>query len=276
MKSFKTISEGLIKEPPQVYKQFEKAVVLFALSHMMDQVGAKYRKPLSEFAKQFGFRTFRKPKPKASTVYKQPHSDIPYQDIDVDPSDKITLFMVYDERNTAHNADYDSDYNGTGNPAITIYVSNYMRNIIDARNDKELLGTIHQIIIRLQADLKHELMHYVQDVFLANKDEKQNQRGKLSDNSIMTDKDKIEYYTSQQEFAPTIRSEIGEFVSEFNPNPPELLDYKKYYNKELKKKFDNSEFFQTLKKHLPEKYKLAVKKFIAGVERYLASKNVKK
>ena len=111
---------------------------------------------------------------------------------------------------------------------------------------------IEQILTRMQADLKHELMHYVQDVFLSNKSEKQVQGG--------NPENEVEYYTSQKEFDPTIRSEIGEFLAA------------RSYNQSLQKHIDQSKFFRILKKHAPKKYKIASKKFVVGVQTVLDSK----
>ena len=104
----------------------------------------------------------------------------------------------------------------------------------------------------MQADLKHELMHYVQDVFLSNKSEKQVQAG--------SNEDDVEYFTSQKEFDPTIRSEIGEFLAS------------RRYNTSLQKHMDLSRFFKILKKHAPKKYKIASKKFVVGVQKALDNK----
>lgn len=259
MKSFKTIfNEGLIKVPPNIYKSFESALLGFAFSHMVVEVDEEGISGVKRVAKKYGVRRFPKPKNKASLSIKNPDRDIPYIDHDIDPSDKISLFLIFDERDAVHNADYDFNYKG--NPAITVYVSNYVREIREAYDEDEAEFMAEQIVIRLIADLKHELMHYVQDVFLANKDEKQNQQGKLSGNSVMTSQDEIEYFTSQQEFDPTIRSEIGEFLATRSFQPS------------LKKHIDDSKFFQILKKHKRKKYIIAVKKFTAGINRYLESK----
>jgi hypothetical protein len=95
-------------------------------------------------------------------------------------------------------------------------------------------------------------MHYVQDVFLSNKSEKQVQTG--------NPEDEVEYYISQKEFDPTIRSEIGEFLATRRHKPS------------LQKHIKQSKFFGLLKKHKPEKYKIASKKFVIGVQKALDSK----
>jgi len=255
------LTEGLVKEPPNVYKKFENALLTFAFSHMILEVEEEGISGVKKVAKKYGVRRFVKPAKKASIIYKNPDQDIPYLDDDTDPSDKITLFMIYDETGPAHKADYDFNYNG--NPAITVYVANYVREIREAFDEDEAMFMSEQIATLLQADLKHELMHYVQDVHLSNKDERQNQQGKLSGRATMTKQDEIEYFTSQQEFDPTIRSEIGEFLvaRTYQPSP--------------KVHIDKSNFFQILKKHAPKKYRIAVKKFTAGIQRYMDSRKTK-
>ena len=204
------MTEGLIQVPPKVFKKFEGALLTFAFSHMVVEVDEEFIKVVKNVARKYGVRRFVKAVPNASVMFKKPHLDITYADFEIDPSDRIDLFMVFDEREIIHNADYDIDHPKTGNPAITFYVSNYVREIREAFDEDDAISTAEQTATRLQADLRHELMHYVQDVFLQNKDEKQNQQGKMSGAGQMTPEDEIEYFTSQQEFDPTIRSEIGD------------------------------------------------------------------
>lgn len=265
MKTFKNLvlTEGLIQVPPKVFKKFEGALLTFAFSHMVVEVDVEFIKVVKNVARKYGVRRFVKAVPNASVMFKNPHHDIPYADLEIDPSDRIDLFMVFDEREIIHNADYDIDHPKTGNPAITFYVSNYVREIREAFDEDDAISTAEQTATRLQADLRHELMHYVQDVFLQNKDEKQNQQGKMSGAGQMTPEDEIEYFTSQQEFDPTIRSEIGEFLAA------------RSYQPNLLKHMRQSKFFNILKKHKPKMYVIAAKKFVSGVQRFLDSKKTK-
>ncbi len=212
-----------------------------------------FAKAIKRVAIKYGIRRFvRSTVIKSTSSYKDPHQDMPYLDQDVDTSDKITLFMVYDKREASFNSYYDEEHEKTGNPAITFYVFNYVKEILEADKENEAILIIDQILTRIQADLKHELMHYVQDVFLSNKSEKQVQTG--------NPEDEVEYYISQKEFDPTIRSEIGEFLATRRHKPS------------LQKHIKQSKFFGLLKKHKPEKYKIASKKFVMGVQRALDSK----
>jgi len=212
-----------------------------------------FAKAIKRVAIKYGIRRFvRSTVIKSTSSYKDPHQDMPYLDQDVDTSDKITLFMIYDKREASFNSYYDEEHEKTGNPAITFYVFNYVREILEADKENEAILIIDQILTRIQADLKHELMHYVQDVFLSNKSEKQVQTG--------NPEDEVEYYISQKEFDPTIRSEIGEFLATRRHKPS------------LQKHIKQSKFFGLLKKHKPEKYKIASKKFVMGVRRALDSK----
>jgi hypothetical protein len=212
-----------------------------------------FAKAIKRVAIKYGIRRFvRSTVIKSTSSYKDPHQDMPYLDQDVDTSDKITLFMVYDKREASFNSYYDEEHEKTGNPAITFYVFNYVKEILEADKENEAILIIDQILTRIQADLKHELMHYVQDVFLSNKSEKQVQTG--------NPEDEVEYYISQKEFDPTIRSEIGEFLATRRHKPS------------LQKHIKQSKFFGLLKKHKPEKYKIASRKFVMGVQRALDSK----
>ena len=260
MKTFKSFSltEGLIQVPPKVYKKFENALLTFAFAHMSVEVDEEFIKVVKKVGKKYGVRRFPRPTAKARSSYSNPHEDIPYNDAEVDPSKNIMLYLIYNEREIVHNADFDPE-----GPAITIYVSNYVREIREAYEEDEVEFMAEQIVTRMQADLKHELMHYVQEVFLQNKDPRQNQQGKMSGQATMTTQDKVEYFTSQQEFDPTIRSEIGEFLAgrSYQPSP--------------KKHIKDSEFFELLKKHKPKKYRIAVNKFVAGIQRFMDSKKTK-
>ena len=254
MKTFQkfALNEGLIQIPPKIYKHFETALFTFAFSHIINEVGHYgFSKTVTKIAGKYGIRRFIKPTAETNVVYKNHHQDIPYHDWDIDQNETITLFMIYDERDASYNAYYDSEHEKTGNPAITFYVSNYVKEIREAKKDEAVL-IVDQILTRMQADLKHELMHYVQDVFLSNKSEKQVQSG--------SNEDEAEYYISQKEFDPTIMSEIGEFLSTRRQNPS------------LQKHIDQSEFFKTLKRHSPRKYKLAIKKFTIGIQQALDNK----
>ena len=247
------LNEGLIQIPPKIYKHFETALFTFAFSHMINEVGDYgFSKTIKKIAGKYGIRRFIKPAAETNVVYRNPHQDMPYQDWDVDLNDNITLFMVYDEKDASYNSYYDSEHEKTGNPAITFYASNYVKEIREVDKKEEATLIIEQILTRIQADLKHELMHYVQDVFLSNKSEKQVQSG--------SNEDEIEYYTSQKEFDPSIRSEIGEFLAIRRQNPS------------LQKHIDQSKFFNILKKHASKKYKLAIKKFVIGVQQALDNK----
>ena len=247
------IERRINTDTPKIYKHFETALFTFAFSHMINEIGRyNFAKTIKKVAGKHGVRRFIKPTTETNVVYKNPHQDMPYQDWDVDQNANISLFMIYDEKDASYNSYYDSEHEKTGNPAITFYVSNYVKEIREADKKDEAVLIIDQILTRMQADLKHELMHYVQDVFLSNKSDKQVQSG--------SNEDEVEYYTSQKEFDPTIRSEIGEFLATRRQNPS------------LQKHIDQSKFFNILKKHSPKKHKLAIKKFVIGVQQALGNK----
>ena len=298
------ISEGLIKVPQKIYKKFEKSLLEFAFSHMVAEVDLDYVDAIKKVARKNGVRSFKKPQKEVRVKYKRPDVEIPVRKsddyMDIDPVDNLHLFMVFNEKEVVHNADYDTDHDVTGESTITVYVSNYVRDIRDV-NDVDQAGfTASQIVTKLKADLRHEMMHFVQDIYLANKHEKQNQQNPQSGKENRTkreiDKDNINYFTSQQEFDPTIQSEIGEFISNYSTNPPELVDYinrlnlkpnhpdlpefvkkfmQKYFIKQIDRQIKGSDFFKILKKHQPKKYKIAVRKFTVGVNQYLGARKKK-
>jgi len=258
MKTFQNfaLSEGLVQIPPKIYKQFETTLFTFAFSHMINEIGMySFYTTIKKLARKHGIKHFIRPTTKTDVVYKNPHQDMPYPDWDVDQNDDITLFLIYDNKPASYNSYYDTEHVKTGNPAITFYVSNYVKEAHNADNENDIILNVEQILVRMQSDLKHELMHYVQDVFLSNKSEKQVQTG--------NPENEIEYYTSQKEFDPTIMSEIGEFLAI------------RSVNSSLQKHIDQSKFFGLLKKYAPNKYKIASKKFVVGVQLALDRKNKK-
>ena len=298
------ISEGLIKVPQKILKKFEKSLLEYTFSHMVEEVKLEYVDAVKKVARKYGVRSFKKPQKEVRTKYKRPDVEIPVRNIDdfedIDPVDNLHLFMVFNEKKIIHNADYDTDHDVTREPTITVYVSNYVRDIRDVDDADQAGFTASQIVTRLKADLKHELMHFVQDVYLVNKHEKQNQQNPQSGKKNRTKKeeeqDKINYFTSQQEFDPTIQSEIGEFISNYNTNPPELVDYinrlnlkpnhpdlpefkkqfmKKYFTKQINRQIKDSDFFDILKKNQPKKYRIAIRKFTVGVNQYLDARKKK-
>ena len=262
------ISEGLIKVPDRIIKKFEKELLEFAFSHMVVEVDLDYVDAVKKVAKKNGVRSFKKSVKEKKTKYKRPDVEMPYLDWeDVDPVDNLFLILIFDERDATHNADYDTDHEVTGEPTITVYVSNYVRDIREVDTPEQASHMASQIVTKLKADLRHEMMHFVQDIYLANKHEKQNQQNPQSGKENRTkreiDKDNINYFTSQQEFDPTIQSEIGEFISTSSFQPS------------LQKHIAKSDFFRILKKHQPKKYKIAVRKFTVGVNQYLDARKKK-
>ena len=259
------ISEGLIKVPQKILKKFEKSLLEFAFSHMVAEVDLEYVDAVKKVARKNGVRSFKKPQKETRVKYKRPDIEIPVKKeddyMDIDPVDNLHLFMVFNEKEIVHNADYDTDHEVTGEPTITVYVSNYVRDIREAYELDEAVFMASQIVTKLKADLKHEMMHFVQDIYLVNKHEKQNQQKRQSGKN--TKQDKINYFTSQQEFDPTIQSEIGEFIatSSFQPS--------------LEKHIKQSDFFNILKKHQPKKYRIAISKFTVGVNQYLNARKKK-
>ena len=95
---------------------------------MIAETELDFAKAVKNVAKKYGIRRFIRPSiTKSTSSYKDPHQDIPYPDSDVDTSKHITLFMIYDEREASFNSYYDAEHEKTGNPAITFYVSNYVK-----------------------------------------------------------------------------------------------------------------------------------------------------
>ena len=112
-------------------------------SHMINETDKGNVKELKKLASRYGVRNIRRPKNFERVSYKNPDTDVPYADDDIDPVDEISLFMIYDENQITHNADYDTD-NELICPAITFYVANYVRDIREVDNSTQALMLLNK------------------------------------------------------------------------------------------------------------------------------------
>ncbi len=235
--------EGLIKAPPNIYKDFRA----FTLGHALRRCAEDWTSRTSkQIIKRVASSLQVKVPSRQAKVnkyrYSDPHLDLPPQyqhdEIDDDPR-YLNLHVVttpFRDR-----ADYDPK-----TLTVTIYLATYVEEVLGVVDDEsDLEVELMKMCSIIENDVKHELMHYVQDVSLAYKHQKQNQGAKDPNN-------KKQYFLSPQEFDPTIRSEVGEFQARVQRpyTPAKIKDYT-----------SRSEFFKILKKHDKKRYQLAMKKF---------------
>ena len=234
--------EGLIKAPPNIYKDFRG--IHTGTYYVCSRTGTRERQSNhqegcitvssqgSKFSKQPKVNKYR---------YVDPHMDLPpqYQHDEVDDDPRyLNLQVVLTP--SRDRADYEPS-----KMLITIYLATYVDEVLGmVDRESDLEKELVKMCSIIENDVKHELMHYVQDVSLAYKHQKQNQGPKGTSTKA--------YFLSPQEFDPTIRSEVGEFQARVQRpyTPAKIKDYT-----------SKSEFFKILKKHDKKRYQLAMKKF---------------
>jgi len=241
MKSF-GLFEGLIKAPPNIYKDFRA----FTLGHALLKVSKDWnsrtaKATLKKIAQQFHVKIPTKQLRDNHYKWPNPHLDLPpqYQHDEMDDDPDYLRLKVTNEASSLR-ADYDPE-----NWMVTIYLATYVDEVLGLVDDEsDLQVEVTKMCSIIENDVQHELMHYVQDVALAYKHAKQNKGPK--------NKSKKQYFLSPQEFDPTIRSEVGEFQARVQ---------RPYNPSKIKEFIRQSEFFKVLKKHDPKRFKLALKKF---------------
>ena len=241
MKSF-GLFEGLIKAPPNIYKDFRA----FALGHALLRVSKdwntrKAKAILKKISQQFHVKIPTKQLRDNHFKWPHPHTDLPpqYQHDEID-DDPDYLRLNVSNQPSRDRADYDPE-----NWMVTIYLATYVDEVLGLVDDEsDLQVEVTKMCHIIETDVKHELMHYVQDISLQYKHAKQN-KGQVGNK-------KKDYFLAPQEFDPTIRSEIGEFQARVK---------RPYSPSKIKEFTSQSEFFKVLKKHDPKRYKIAMKKF---------------
>ena len=218
--------------------------------------------------------------------------------------DHVTMMINLGGREDAA-MEYDSEYG-----AIYVYLLNYTHDFQALeRDDSEdtVFRELNRIRLRLQSDLEHELMHFMQHVSIGTIDAPRDliaarniyklnnktgkpmkepkhlvhKKGSLihgEGDPVATGQEKTlrgyhrhgkNYYLSPNEFDPTIRSEVGEFMADYSTiasgySPPQN------FKKRILQHFRGSEFFRTLKKYDLPRYQIAIKKFLSELEhRYI-------
>lgn len=234
--------EGLIKAPPNIFKDFRE----FTLGHAIKKVAVDWnnRKSiaiLKKIAQSLHVKIPSKQMRDNHFKYPNPHLDLPkqYQHDEMD-DDPDYLRLNVSLAPSRDRADYDPE-----NWMVTIYLATYIDEVLEMVDDEsDLQREVLKMCTIIETDVKHELMHYVQDVSLQYKHQKQNQGQKGNKRK--------DYFLAPQEFDPTIRSEIGEFQARVQRpySPSKIKDY-----------VSQSEFFKVLKKHDPKRYKIALRKF---------------
>ena len=208
--------------------------------------------------------------------------------------DHVTMIINLGGREDAA-MEYDPEYGGIYVYLLN-YTHDFQALNRDDVEDS-VFRDIHKIRLMLQSDLEHELMHFMQHVSIGTidaprdliaartvyklnsktgkpmKDPKHRvyKKGDMiagKGDPIATGQEKTlrgyhrhgkNYYLSPNEFDPTIRSEVGEFMADYSNVGGD-------FKKQIQQHFSGSEFFRTLKKYDKPRWHIAIKKFLADLE----------
>jgi len=205
MKSF-GLFEGLIKAPPNIYKDFRA----FTLGHALLKVSKdwnskKAKETLKKIAQQFHVKIPTKQLRDNHYKWPNPHLDLPpqYQHDEMDDDPDYLRLKVTNEASSLR-ADYDPE-----NWMVTIYLATYVDEVLGLVDDEsDLQVEVTKMCSIIENDVQHELMHYVQDVALAYKHAKQNKGPK--------NKSKKQYFLSPQELTQQLEVKSVSFRQGYN------------------------------------------------------------
>ena len=261
------LSEGLIAVPPKMAEHIDFLLTFHVLWYIRD----KFRGREEQFPEQY--KAFKELVAKFGEVLPKESYDNSFViPIPMNLQDMPEQYKHFKKTETQilFSLNWDnSDNLGSWNPkhkSISIFPNSiaYFKTFPSHRNHPEdleiALNTMKETII-------HELRHMVQMLLIKHPDQN---KVKTQYNTHGTD-----YWTSPIEFDPMIGSCIEEFMkmwNMFDKNKPPLKKSIKQFVGALPSKFGSfptPSFFTELKKNAPERYKIAVKKFILELEKRL-------
>ena len=303
MKTQDVVSEKLIKVPIIAYQELETPLLDFTFTWLTKVFPrrAMFRDTIKNYMNANGINFM-----KNVSLKRGRHFKVAIDDTRVDWPDKyppprddyefdhVTMMINLGGREDAA-MEYDSEYG-----AIYVYLLNYTHDFQALERDDEedtVFRELNRIRLRLQSDLEHELMHFMQHVSIGTIDAPRDliaarniyklnnktgkpmkepkhlvhKKGSLihgEGDPVATGQEKTlrgyhrhgkNYYLSPNEFDPTIRSEVGEFMADYSNIGG---DFKKQIIQHLR----GSEFFRTLKKYDERRYHIAIKKFLGDLQ----------
>ena len=313
MKTRDVVSEKLIKVPIIAYQELETPLLDFTFTWLSKVFPrrAHFRDIIKNYMASNGINFMKNVSLKRGRGFKVAIDDtrVDWRDKYPPPRDDyefdhITMIINIGGRQDAA-MEYDPEFGG-----IYVYLINYTADFQAlAKDDSEdtVFREINTIRLKLQSDLEHELMHFMQHVSIGTIDAPRdliaarniyklnNKTGKPmkepkhlvhkkgalihgEGDPVATGQEKTlrgyhrhgkNYYLSPNEFDPTIRSEVGEFMADYSTiasgySPPQN------FKKRILQHFRGSEFFRTLKKYDLPRYQIAIKKFLSELEhRYI-------
>ena len=304
MKTQDVVSEKLIKVPIIAYQELETPLLDFAFTWLSKVFPrrAMFRDAIKNYMNANGINFMKNVSLKRGRGFKVAIDDTridwpakyppPRDDYEFD---HVSMIIQIGGRDDAA-MEYDPEFGG-----IYVFLLNYTHDFQALEKDDSedtVFREINGIRLRLQSDLEHELMHFMQHVSIGTIDAPRDliaartvyklnsktgkpmkqakhrvyRKGDMiagKGDPIATGQEKTlrgyhrhgkNYYLSPNEFDPTIRSEVGEFMASYLPNHPG--DFKS----QILQHFSGSEFFRTLKKYDKRRYHIAIKKFLADLE----------
>ena len=313
MKTLDVISEKLIKVPIIAYQELETPLLDFTFTWLSKVFPrrAMFRDTIKNYMQNNGINFMKNVSLKRGKGFKVAIDDTRVEWPDKYPPprddyefDHISMIVQIGGREDAA-MEYDPEFGG-----IYVYLINYTHDYQALQNDDSqdtVFRELNTIRLKLQSDLEHELMHFMQHVSIGTIDAPRdliaarniyklnNKTGKPmkeprhlvhkkgalihgQGDPVATGQEKSlrgyhrhgkNYYLSPNEFDPTIRSEVGEFMADYSTiasgySPPQN------FKKRILQHFRGSEFFRTLKKYDLPRYQIAIKKFLSELEhRYI-------
>jgi hypothetical protein len=306
MKTQDVVSEKLIKVPIIAYQELETPLLDFTFTWLTKVFPrrALFRETIKNYMLGNGINFMKNVSLKRGRAFRVSIDDTrvdwpknyppPRDDYEFD-----NITMIINLGGQEHTAmEYDSEYG-----AVYVYLINYTHEFQALERDESedtIFQELQTIRMKLQADLEHELMHFMQHVSIGTIDAPRDlvaarniyklnsktgkpmkepkhlvhKKGTMiygKGDPVATGQEKSlkgyhrhgkNYYLSPNEFDPTIRSEVGDFMAGYAVQG----DFKK----QILQHFRASEFFRTLKKYDRPRYHIAIKKFLIDLDnRYI-------
>jgi hypothetical protein len=294
------LMERLIKYPESVFDKFNDTMTRYVLSHYYYKYAVplglpEHQKATRDLLKQNGQKLIRDPKiadrgKSTKATFEEIIVDWPKGYPEPEPDfDQLTFIVTKEEPDRPSKMEYDPDL-----VAIYAFLPQYMLASLEAPDADDAYEDVHRdlsdMILLMRYDLGHELMHFVQDKSIgqvySKKDRYKKKNARRLDKSNQTigvgdpigtgqnkqlrgySRQGKNYYLSPNEYDTTIRSEIGEFFREYNPEQNLTTQIRDHLSIGTTR---DPTFFSILRKHDEPRYQRAAKKFVTGINDVLSN-----
>lgn len=271
MRAHEIINEGLIVIPPHMHEEINFYLTYYVLWWARDRFRGKtkqlpkhyaaFKKLVAEFGERLPDEAYKPSKDMSVHVIRMNTSDMPLNYQQLHPTEPDIRFALYWLRGATTLGVWRPDKRAL---MVYPYALDYLaRYPCEANHPDDLAAALDA----LRETVTHELRHMVQYMLLGDHPE---QRAMKSNYAQHGD----DYFTSPVEFDPTIGSSIQEFVQMWNVYSEDgggmdlkraIMRYTGAVPTGQFANFATTKFFRALKRTAPERWKVAVRKFVAGV-----------